>query len=602
MLYTGNPEDGKTNGIPVSENGVMSSPITGRGTESEVLCAARDATNRTITITGGTGILLSADAVSFNSSIQINVINVNTCFLVKITGDSTPGTHANSVTVTYTEAGETVTRVFDVQRIVPFANIPVESVQISLNAKTLSDNFRASTVRQLVPGLTLNDSITGNLLDYHYDFVVDELSQNAGRVNIEGRYSSDKLLYSLINIELNSSDRLGYHDGKPIFPVSAFFNALAEALDLVPRFYCRDFAVKHGTVSYQCTYQQALSALFGWIDLAHIDVNVFIRGNALYCVQRGYETAAIEAGYGRRITLSDAANVKAEPTFVQHKVRTEWQGEVQTASPIKSNDIVDSTPEPFTGTITFGGNSLTYQDGYLTQEQTSTGTSGVYNMTYYTYQTIDDKRYLSKKEFYDGILFTCSKTEYTYEDNNGVLYLTKETAYNNGEYAQIGSSDYTNAEIVTTTHAMVEPGWYGTTTRNETTGDVQTSLGQGGPANSVSQYTVDKANEALDTFTSTIQQLRDKILATLFGTPIVNTNYPVDTYYGLSDIGWLANQTDYLNNKTEETVNLDVVNVNHVIDFTDIITYRGNDYVLQSNSVSLTPAGMNQNITLIRWF
>lgn len=104
MIYTGNPTAGGTDGTAVSENGVMSSPITGQvDTDGEVTitCAARapEGESGSITIaaahiedgeyvSGGDGRLwLSTDGEDWDSSIELSITDRNTLFYVQLVGN-----------------------------------------------------------------------------------------------------------------------------------------------------------------------------------------------------------------------------------------------------------------------------------------------------------------------------------------------------------------------------------------------------------------------------------------------------------------------------------------------------------------------------------
>lgn len=47
---------------------------------------------------------------------------------------------------------------------------------------------------------------------------------------------------------------------------------------------------------------------------------------------------------------------------------------------------------------------------------------------------------------------------------------------------------------------------------------------------------------------------------------------------------------------------MDIYNYNHVVDFTDAIIFKGNNYYLDSNTISQTPTELKQSIQLVRWF
>ena len=488
---------------------------------------------------------------------------------------------------------KTVNRQYDVLVNVPKHNIRWQSLQIGINSKTLSDTYSGVTYQQ-VADLSLDDTLQGTILDYSYNFKVETLTVSGSQVSVNGRYNSDKLLYTDYQYRLDNRDALGTHNGKLIFMASTYFEAIAANLGLTPHWYCFDWPVKAGTLPRDCTYQQFLQGLFGWLsDLPHIDINVFIRGTDIYVVQRDWEKDLIDDRIGRVVSLSDAAHVKRVPAIEQTRIRTEMA--VTAEWPVPSDAVTDDDPEPFTGTIQFGDATLTYVNGYLTERVEGN------RRTVYAYTDIDGARYLSLETVTDSDAGTADKTEYTYANANGVLYLAVEKRYTGGDYTG-GVPDYTDAVIITTTHSPLGNGWYGITTHNEDTDETTTSLSQGGPASTASQYTIDKSQQALNGLAGTQRELLQRILARLFGTPVINTNWPVDTAFGRNLIAELADETDWLNNKIQETITMDMVGLDHVVDFTDLVLYRGHYYCLQGNTVNVTPGGITQTITVVRWF
>lgn len=495
------------------------------------------------------------------------------------------------------ETAVAINSVFDVQSAVPFHNTMFESLSITLNSNALSDSFNLNTV---IPAANpaLDDTFTGRILDYDYRFKANEKSVSGKRVSISGRYSDDKLVYTRYSFTIPNSETIGVHDGKFIFRASSYFNGIARALGLNPRFYCADWAVKAGSLpTGNVTYQNLLSSFFGWrSDLPQVLINVFIRGNDLFAVERGWEQDVIDDNLGQLVELLDSRNVVQIPSVSIKRMRTESAVTIEypDGSGADSKDIVDE-PEPFTGTISFGTARLTYEDGYLKERVEGT------RVTKYTYVTYDNKLYLSVEEMLDSDAETANKTEYEYVNNNDVLYLAVEKRYSGGTIVN-NVPDYTDAVIITTTHSPLGNGWYGTTTRNESTDEVTTALVQGGPANSISQYTLKKTQEATNSCWDITKKLTDRILARLLGTPIINTNFPIDTKFGVGGIFELAKEVDWLNNAIEERISMEVVNISHVINFTDIIHYKWNYYNLESNSISVTPGGIRQSIEIVRWY
>lgn len=492
------------------------------------------------------------------------------------------------------KTGQTVTRRYDTAIFTPSHNTRFTDMTITLGSNTLSDTYQLQTVRNVADPI-IDDVFTGRILDYNYRFKAESISRAGARVSVQGRYDNDQLLYTNYEYQLDGDEKLGYHNDYVIFNASSYFKAIANNLGLTPRFYCRDWAVKGGSLPRNCTYGQFLSGLFGWRgSLPQININVFIRGNELYAVERGNEYAVIQAGKGRRVVIRDGYEVKRVPSVSMTKIRTEWTGTV-TPPGMSGNDITDDTQEPFTGTIQFGDAALVYENGLL-----MTRTEGSKTTTY-QYKQYDNQDYLWIEEMLDTDAETANKTVYDYVTNNGVLYLAVEDRFTGGTIIN-GVANYDDAVEVVTTHSPLGvAGQYGLTTINKDTGDVTTSLTQGGAANAANKYMVDKAQEALTGFYSDAGNYLDHILATLLGQPIIDVEFPVDTAFGISSIRMLAQETDWLNGKTEERINTEVVGLNHIVDFTDIIEYNNKDYCLEGNTVHVSGGVVKQALQLVRW-
>lgn len=485
---------------------------------------------------------------------------------------------------------------FDARVSIPIANLRYANMQITLGSKTLSDTYSGTTYKE-VADVQLDDFITGSLKDMSYKFRVDSVSLSGSQINFTGRYNSNDLLYTDLYIAPNKNDRLGYHNNVPIFRLSTWFNLIADKLGFVPKLYGRDYAVASDSANSKGSYQNHLQQLFGSFgDLPVCDYNVFIRGNNLFAVQRGCEKDVIEDGLGTVVVLTNAGNVKRVPAVTVTRMRTEtgitYEWPANAPGP---EDIVESKPEPFTGEIAFGSARLVYLDGYLQQRVEGNKT------TTYTYKDINEKKYLWIEEIIDTQAETANKTEHEYYNQGDVLYLAVEKRYTGGAIVQ-GVPSYTDAVIVTTTHSPLGNGWYGITTTNESTGDVQTSLSQGASANAVNQYTIDNVQQNLGGFADIQKGLMSNILAKLLGVPIINTNWNIDGAFGRSDIGYFAGMCDWLNGAVQEQISMDVVDVDHIIDFTDIISYEGKYYCLESNSVRHDKSGIQQSISIVRWF
>lgn len=478
---------------------------------------------------------------------------------------------------------------------VPASNIDnnTTDLSITLGSKTLSDTFNLSTVDL---GLSIGEEVEGTLKDFNYKFVIEEINEQNKRFSYVGNYDVNKLHYTNYSVTI----RRYYSDNAPStigLSSRIIMEGLCYGLGLTLVYKATEWTYplpqisssnNYYTYGLKGTYATVINQLFGWLsDLPHIDFNVFIRGNYLYVLQRGRED-------GNRYTIQTLGF----PYSIQkRKVRTEWQGGGETELPQRELDT-PAEKEPFSGTISFGDSSLTYQNGYLVTERRG------HTTTTYAYEDKADgqgniQKYLSVKETVDTDTETCAKSIYYYDTLGAEVYVCREVVYTDGDYSN-RRTDYSTAEITTTTHSPLGNGWYGVTVYNTENEVVSTSLAQGAPGNTVTQYMVDKINDNMNqAWRDVTKDIID--LALYFAhPPLTNTNYPVQDR---STLEALIDATDWLDGRTEERITLDVLNSNHIFDFNDIITFNSNTYKLESNNITKTAEnGLRQHLEIVRWY
>lgn len=478
---------------------------------------------------------------------------------------------------------------------VPASNIDdnLTDLSITLGSKTLSDTFNLSTVDL---GLSIGEEVEGTLKDFNYKFVVEEINEQNKRFSYTGNYDINKLHYTNYSVTV----RRYYSDNAPStigLNSRTIMEGLCSCLGLNLDYKGMEWTYplpqigssgNFYTYGLRGTYANVIGQLFGWLsDLPHIDFNVFIRGSYLHVLQRGHEDGTTYA----------IQNIGFPYSIQKHKVRTEWQGGGQAELPQRELDTPEEK-EPFSGTIAFGDTSLTYQNGYLMEEKRGHAT------TTYTYEDKKDgqgntQKYLSVKETVNDDNETCAKTEYYYQTWGNEIYLCREVVYTDGDYVN-HVKDYDDAEVTTTTHSPINNGYYGVTVYDKEGEVVSTSLSQGAPGNTVTQYMVDKINDNMNqAWRDVTQDIID--LALYFAhPPLTNTNYPVSDR---STLEALINATDWLDGRTEERVTFDVLNSNHIFDFNDILTFKGNTYKLESNNITKTAEnGLRQHLEIVRWY
>ncbi len=447
----------------------------------------------------------------------------------------------------------------------------IRSFSMSLGELTLSDSFQLETVQPL----NIDDSVQGQIFDYHFHFLVEETSQRDLVQTVKGMYSKDKLLYSAISFFVNE------------FEVSYYAEGIAKALGLKLDMACDDFIPSQNFEDSGMTYQDFISSLFGWSSkLPQRQINVFIRGDSLHIIQRGRERSVID--------ITDWPH--SRPTIDRKLVRSIWHSTMENAG--KAHNDEDTEPKGFTGTISLGEISRSYSNGFLTHETNEKG------YTDYVY----DGEYLSEKSTHnkDG---STSRTEYFYAKTNRDIYLfeekerTTEPIDDGQEHDIYDWTDWNNKDATEriTYHAPLGYGWYSTVVY--VNGELEgSSLSQGKPGGKASRFIIDQSNLSL----GADYDMGDDDDGPKYES-LIDTEFPV---IGEDYLWELTKAIEWLNRKIQETVTVEVVanvrngvpDVKHIVDFTERIKFNDNEYFLMSNVVELTPRSLRQTIKMTRWF
>ena len=445
----------------------------------------------------------------------------------------------------------------------------IRSFSVTLGELTLSDTIQIETVHPL----SIGDSVQGRVLDYAFRFLVEETSQRGIVQSVKGTYSRDSLLYTAIHIYVERAK------------VSRYVAEIAGALGLKLHRLTDDFTPSQNFEGSGMTYHDFIVALFGWTaKLPQRQINVFIRGDTLHIIQRGMEESVID--------ITDWPY--AQPTIERKLLRSIWHSANNNHESGAHNEE-DTTPVPFTGTISFKEISRTYSNGFLVRETNENG--------YSTYSY--DGEYLAEKRTHnvDG---STSRTDYAYASTGRDIYLFKEwerttEAVNDGKkHTEYDWEDW-NREKGTeriTYHAPLGYGWHATTVYVD--GVLEgSSLSQGKPGGKASQFTIEQSNLSLGAQYGGNGELPYSSL--------IDTEFPV---VGTEYLRALTREIEWLNRRTQETVTVEirariqngVPDIDHIVDFTERIRFEGHEYFLQSNAVELTPRLLRQTIKMVRWF
>ena len=445
----------------------------------------------------------------------------------------------------------------------------IRSFSVTLGELTLSDTVQLETVHPL----SIGDSVQGRVLDYAFRFLVEETSQRGIVQSVKGMYSRDSLLYTAIHIYVERAK------------VSRYVAEIAGALGLKLHRLTDDFTPSQNFEGSGMTYHDFIAALFGWTaKLPQRQVNVFIRGDTLHIIQRGMEESVIDITHWPH----------AQPTIERKLVRSVWHSANNNHESGAHNEE-ETSPIPFTGTISFKEISRTYSNGFLVRETNENG--------YSTYSY--DGEYLAEKRTHnvDG---STSRTDYEYASTGRDVYLFKEwerttEPVNDGKkHTEYDWEDWSNEKGTEriTYHAPLGYGWYATTVYVD--GALEgSSLSQGKPGGKASQFTVEQSNLSLGASYASDDELPySSLIDTEF--PVVGTDY----------LRALTREIEWLNRKTQETITVEIrawirsgiPDIGHIVDFTERIRFDGHEYFLQSNTVELTPRLLRQTIKMVRWY
>lgn len=428
-----------------------------------------------------------------------------------------------------------------------FKDYGIASFSVSLNERTLSDNFQLEATTR---PMDINEAVSGQLLDYPFSFLVEETSQQDLLQSVKGMYDVDKLLYSLFSLSgtiaaedvirvSNNEERT--EKEKPT-TASEYIAKMAEYQNFTCNILFDDFTPypSIGGEYAKVTYKDVLDTLFSWTSrVPQRQINVFIRGGTLHCIQRGKEKSTFD--------ITDIPH--SRPSVSKKIIRTLWNkpdvDDDSYSTSRKSSKSDDQTPfynikdlqeqtrkdpigewqeeeidYPYTGTISYEDKDtkvyIKYHDGLVVQEYNSmeNASTTTSSKTTFDYLNFEGTAYLTSKvtinrtsrindvgnrEVVTQIVSTDNTYFYTSRGAYSI-YLGSEsekTETETNEYTADGTTlidSDTSTTIRKTYHTPIGNGWYAQSVYVD--GEAQGSnLSQGKPSNAVSPYTVKQINQ-----------------------------------------------------------------------------------------------------------
>ena len=509
----------------------------------------------------------NAGKVTLNLDTERKVVSVNgtdvgnfdlaRLLTVKETGNSDT---LKSVVYKMSDNADTLMKVISKQvgnsetvRRIPYSskNLNPSQISISLQRGTLSDTFQMT-----IPyDLDLESLVKGQIYDYPYHFLVYESGGTGMMRTITGMYDVDKLLYTPFTYHMRISNATARDHAEQIAKLLG--KQLVCSID--------NFTPESNYTGRGATIQNLIGSLFGWMEnLPQRWINVFIREDTLYIIQRGHELRAVD--------ITGAAH--SRPEIDRKLMRSVWSGTSNTGHDAHGSLTIE--PLGYTGTISFGDSFCRYKAGLLVYESNNGETVS------YSYDSDD---YLIQKvtKTKDGQTITAT---YSYARSMAEeKFLACETEVTEKQ-------DESSAEWSTrvTQHSYIGNGWYGT--RVYVDGVYQgSSIGNGKPGGKTNRYVIDQSNLGLGG--------KYANSGSSSGAALFDTEFPVK---GKETLKQLTRDIEWLNRKTEERISMDLWQFPHVLDFTDRIIYKGNAYYLESNQVVRTPTELKQSIEIVRWY
>jgi len=461
----------------------------------------------------------------------------------------------------------------DTERALPFAvsftsgTGGINNVTMTLAEKTLSDTFRLMSATPY----NLQDVIQGGFFDFAYKFRVESTSQRDLMQTVNGTYDVDELLYNPIKYHVNPADKHAYYPKRTntqsgqqvLYGITAgqVAELCCEGINKTAVCYFDDFFPSSAQDDVITNYQSVLSGVFGWTaQVPRKQINVFMRGNNVYFLQREYEIGVIDLD----------AYTHSRPTYDRSLVRTMWArradfyDSMNGSTGIWGDWYIESISDP---DINHGGNGTTPPDVTL-------DSSGLVERTV---EHVDNE---------DGELIIT--TDYEYTDTGRSKFLTREiqTTRQNGEIIEQRTID----------HYPLENGQrYSVGT--DADGNTSSGLGTYPYADSMNRY----AGEIW-------KLTRGGRWVTNNGDTIADSNsFPVNDR---ATIEAIYSELKWMNRRTMERVTVDIIgteaqgisSVNTVFDFFYRYELGGNEYFLVSNTVSYTSRQFIQTLNLVRWY
>lgn len=475
---------------------------------------------------------------------------------------------------------------------------------ISIQENTISDNI---SMDLMFGSMLPKDRISGNILDYYYDFMVKTTSITDKKLSITSMTAWKILTHSLVrypdfdengniviyrdtsssephivmgggNIGGSTTINFGVSGGvddskrEPTAKASVHFKYLANILGLEPVIMFDDFTPSNGCANQSATCIDLISNFFSWSkEIPWHQINVFIRDKKIYALQRGHEINIVD--------ITDIPHtrpvIRQEPIMIYKtmaKLLYKNVGyDVNLDFDFEDDDSDDN------------GNLLYFETGSADNEIIY----DIYNRP--AMQIINNA---------DGsqevIKFDYNTNARQINENHTVLKNGKKNDSYNVYHTDLGHR-----------HAI--------TSKSDISGVIENAIANTNNVlglNNIPHHSIIITPSLGEYHSNYLYQLNDTYgNSKKYSSSEENDTLPFSIEDSSLNNKYFKEISEYCNQRIKETVTLDLItSVNngiseykHIIDFRDKIILAGCEYYLVSNNVSISPKELKQSLVLVRW-
>ena len=476
---------------------------------------------------------------------------------------------------------------------------------ISIQENTISDNI---SMDLMFGSMLPKDRISGNILDYYYDFMVKTTSITDKKLSITSMTAWKILTHSLVrypdfdkdgkivvdrdnsssephivmgggNIGGSTTINFGVSGGvddskrEPTAKASVHFKYLANILGLEPVIMFDDFTPSNGCANQSATCIDLISNFFSWSkEIPWHQINVFIRNKKIYALQRGHEINIVD--------ITDIPHtrpvIRQEPIMI-YKVMAILLGKDVGYDINIDFDFEDDDSDD-------NGNLLYFETGSADNEIIY----DIYNRP--AMQIINNA---------DGsqevIKFDYNTNARQINENHTVLKNGEKNDSYNVYHTDLGHR-----------HAI--------TSKSDISGVIENAIANTNNVtglNNIPHSHSIRITPSVGKYHSWyLYQLNDTYgNSNTYSSSEKNDTLPFSIEDSSLNNKYFKEISEYCNQRIKETVTLDLItSVNngiseykHIIDFRDKIILAGCEYYLVSNNVSISPKELKQSLVLVRW-